>query len=32
MNELGAQGNLGLEEDVNAILEGRVTVNDLDET
>jgi hypothetical protein len=31
MNELGAKGNLGLEAEVHAILEGTVTVEDLDE-
>ncbi|KGN33608.1 hypothetical protein N798_05550 [Knoellia flava TL1] len=31
MNELGAQGNLSLEDDVNAILDGQVTVDDLNE-
>ena len=31
MNELGAKGNLKLQAEVNAILDGRVTVDDLDE-
>ena len=31
MNELGAAGNLGLEAEVRAILEGTVTVEDLDD-
>lgn len=31
MNELGAKGNLDLETEVHAILEGKVTIQDLDE-
>ena len=31
MNELGARGNLGLEAEVHAILEGKVTAENLDE-
>jgi hypothetical protein len=31
MNELGAKGNLDLEAEVQAILEGKVTVKDLEE-
>lgn len=31
MNELGAKGNLGLEAEVNAVLEGKVTGADLDD-
>ena len=31
MNELGAQGNLSLEEQVRAVLDGKVGVEDVDE-